>query len=68
MKKFEYKIIPIELKKVYGNYGIGIDIDGTEAILIGEGLEGWEAVSTFTDAAASGQVFTYVLMKREILK
>lgn len=67
MKKFEYKIRPIELKSLTKKLKVGIDIESTEAILIGDGLEGWEAISTFNDTGSTGQVFTYVLMKREIV-
>ena len=66
MKKFEYKIVPIELNRIAGNYRLGIDLDATEALLTGEGLEGWEAISTFNDTAASGQIKTYILLKREV--
>jgi len=62
MTKFEYKIIPIEL----GKYNFGVDIEGTEALLTGEGLVGWEAVSTFSSMATSGTMVSYVLMKRII--
>lgn len=64
MKKFEYKIVPIESKTK--NFIVGIDIENTEAILTGEGLEGWEAVSTFAATVHSGQVIPHVLMKRVI--
>ena len=60
MKKFEYKIVPIEL----GKYNMGVNIEGTEALLTGEGLVGWEAVGTFSSMAASGAMISYVLMKR----
>ncbi len=63
MKKFEYKIIPVEVDK---KYKISLDIDGTEALLTGEGLEGWEAVNVFGDMGLSGRMVTYVLMKRVI--
>lgn len=64
MKKFEYKIVTLE----NGKHNIGINLDGSEAILTGEGLEGWEAVSTFQSATAYGYLLTHTLMKREITK
>jgi len=65
MKKFEYKIVPVEVDK---KYKMLIDLEGTEALLTGEGLEGWEAVNVFSDMALSGRMVNYVLMKRIIPK
>ena len=64
MKKFEYKIIPVELDK---KYKIELDVESTEALLTGEGLEGWEAVDTFVGSTITGKANTFILMKREIL-
>ena len=63
MKKFEYKIVSMELDK---KYKITIDEEGTEAVLTGEGLKGWEAVSTFVKSSLSGYTTPCVLMKRVI--
>lgn len=63
MKKNEYKIVPIEVDK---KYKVLIDVEGSEALLTGEGLEGWEAVDVFSDMTLSGGKANYVLMKRII--
>lgn len=63
MKKFEYKLVAVELEE---KYKIEIDVDGTEAMLTGEGLEGWEAVSSMTGMTIMGKQQTFVLMKREV--
>lgn len=62
MKKFEYKIVNLELDK----YNVGINLDSSEAILTGEGLTGWEAVGVIRDSTAMGVPKVLVLMKREI--
>lgn len=64
MKKFEYKIVSAELDK---KYKIEIDVEGTEDLLTGEGLGGWEAVSSFTSPTIMGKQQVFFLMKREIL-
>jgi len=65
MKKFEYKIVTLELES---KYKTNIDIVGSEAVLTGEGLEGWEAVSSFQDTDSYGRLRTHILMKREIIQ
>lgn len=65
MKKFEYKIITLEVEK---KYKINTDLASSEALLTGEGLLGWEAISTFQESEIMGGPRTCVLMKRELIE
>lgn len=64
MKKFEYKIVILEVEK---KYKINTDLVSSEALLTGEGLVGWEAVGTFQESEIMGKPRTCVLMKRELI-
>lgn len=63
MKKFEYKIITAALK---GMAKMNLDLEATEAILIGLGLEGWELVNTYVYTKTSGMAEHVYVLKREI--
>lgn len=64
MKKFEYKIVSIKRNAMTQ----AVDLDETETQLTGEGLVGWEVISSFDSNDGSYHTTLCFLMKREIIK
>lgn len=58
MKKYEYKIVDIEKKKYSGM----LDIEATEVLLTGYGMDGWRVVQPIS---YDGTVYQF-LLEREI--
>lgn len=65
MKKFEYKMMSAAMK---GMAKMNLDIETTEAILIGLGLEGWELVSSYVYTKSSGVNEHLYMFKREVIQ
>ena len=63
MKKFEYKIVTGTTK---GMAKMNLDLEATEAVLIGLGLVGWELVNTYLYTKSSGLAEHLFVFKREL--
>lgn len=63
MKKFEYKIVTGTTK---GMAKMNLDLEATEAVLIGLGLVGWELVNTYLYTKSSGLAEHLFVLKREL--
>lgn len=61
-EQFEYKVITLNYKTHKLSGVVGLELSESEAILTGEGLDGWEAVTSLNMAGYS----QYILMKRKI--
>jgi len=65
MKKFEYKIVSFSKMDMMLNK---TSMDDVETTLTGEGVIGWEVISSFENLKASSQPELCFLMKREIIQ
>lgn len=65
MKKFEYKMMTAAMK---GMAKMNLDLEKTESILIGLGLEGWELVNSYVYSKSSGVNEHLYVFKREIVQ